>query len=67
MLTSCFSYRYSFGPKANARLDYWSWKSGFSFDYFNGLYSYRPYLGFRHSFASRLTPYDPLYGFYKTY
>lgn len=66
-LTSCFSYRYSFGPKSSARVDYWSWKTGFTFDYVNGLYSYWPYLGFRHSFASRLTPYDPLYGFYKTY
>ena len=38
-----------------------------SVDYNNGLYSYWPYAGFRHSFASKLTPFDPLYGFYKSY
>ena len=61
---SPISYRYSFGPKANARMDYWSWKVGFTLDYSNGFYSYRPYSGYRHSFATKLTPYDPLYGFY---
>jgi len=50
LMISPSSYRYSFGPKANARFDYWSWKSGFTIDYRNGLYLYRPYLGFRHSF-----------------
>jgi len=61
------SHWYSFGPKALAWLDYWSWKSGITFDYNNGLYSYWPYLGYRHSFATKLTPYDPLYGFYNSY
>lgn len=67
LMISPSSYRYSFGPKANARFDYWSWKSGFTIDYRNGLYLYRPYLGFRHSFFSRLVPYDNTYGFYKTF
>lgn len=61
------SYRYSFGPKALAWQDYWSWKCGFVFDYQNGLYSYRPYLGYWHSFFNKITPYDPLYGFYNSY
>lgn len=61
------SFRYSFGPKASARYDYWSWKCGLTLDYTNGIYVYRPYLGFRHSFYSRLLPYDQLYGFYWSY
>lgn len=61
------SYRYSFGPKALAWHDYMSWKCGLILDYQNGLYSYRPYLGYRHSFFNRITPYDPLYGFYSSY
>lgn len=67
LMLSTTAYRYSFGPKANARFDYWSWKCGFTIDYWNGLYSYWPYLGFRHSFFSKLVPYDNLYGFYKSY
>lgn len=59
--------RYSFGPKASSWFDYWSWKCGITIDYTNGIYSYKPYLGFRHSFYSRLLPYDPLYGFYWSY
>lgn len=61
------SFRYSFGPKVASRLDYWSWKCGLTLDYNNGIYSYRPYLGFRHSLYSWLLPYDPLYGFYWSY
>lgn len=67
LMLSPSCYRYSFGPKASARFDYWSWKCGFTLDYWNGLYLYRPYLGFRHSFFSRLIPYDNTYGFYKSY
>lgn len=61
------TYWYSFGPKALARNDYWSWKVGMVVDYKNGLYSYRPYLGFRHALGSRLTSYDNLYGYYRSY
>lgn len=67
LMLSANSYRYSFGPKASSRFDFWSWKCGFLIDYWNGLYLYWPYLGFRHSFFSRLVSYDNLYGFYKTY
>jgi hypothetical protein len=34
------SYRYTLGPKAAARLDYWSWKCGLTLDYQNGFYNY---------------------------
>lgn len=62
-----FSYRYSYGPKAAARLDYWSWKCGFMLDYKNGLYTFWPYQPLWHSFGTRLIPYDNTYGFYWTY
>jgi len=61
------TYWYSFGPKALSWFDYMSWKCGIVLDYQNGLYSYRPYLGYRHSFFNKITPYDPLYGFYSSY
>lgn len=61
------AYWYTFGQKSSARFDYWSWKCGFTIDYWNGLYLYRPYLGFRHSFYIKLLPYDSLYGFYSTF
>lgn len=60
-------YWYSFGTKALARMDYWSWKCGFMLDYSNGLYTYWPYMGLRHSFFSKFVSYDPLYGSYIKY
>lgn len=61
------SYRSFFGMKSIARLDYWSWKCGLYIDYWNGFYNYWPYFGIRHSFGSKLTVYDSLYGFYWSY
>lgn len=59
-------YRYSFGPKAAARHDFFSWQSGITFDYKNGFYSLRPYWGFWHAFGNWLSVYDPIYGFYNS-
>lgn len=61
------AYWYSYGPKVLAWNDYWSWKTGLTFDYKNGFYTYRPYLGFWHALGSWLASYDNLYGFYRTY
>lgn len=61
------TYWYSFGPKALARNDYWSWKVGMVVDYKNGFYTYWPYLGFWHALGSRLMSYDNLYGYYWSY
>jgi hypothetical protein len=58
---------YSFGPKAAARVDYWSWKTGICQDYTNGLYSFRPYIAFWHSLLNWMLSYDPTYGFYASY
>lgn len=61
------SYWSFFGMKSISRLDYWSWKCGLYIDYWNGFYNYKPYFGYRHSFGSKLTVYDSLYGFYWSY
>lgn len=58
---------YSFGPKAVARRDHWSWRCGFEMDYLNGFYSYWPYSGLRHSFGTRMSVFDPTYGNYRMY
>lgn len=62
-----YNNRYFFGIKSNARLDYWSWKCGYQIDYKNGFFSSRPYLGTWFSLGTWLSPYDSIFGFYRSY
>lgn len=61
------SYWNFFGIKSLSWLDYWSWKCGIQLDYWHGFYNYWPYLGFRHTFGTKLMVFDSMYGFYRSY
>lgn len=67
LILSPTAFRYFFGLKSISWLDYWSWKCGIYIDYWNGFYNYWPYLGYWHSFGAKLTSFDSMYGFYRSY